>query len=101
MVEQGLLREVRGLVDRGYGGDDPGMNATGYVEILPHLRGERPLDAALELIRRNTRAYARRQLTWFRHQLPAGAVWLDATRPREELAEEVTREWVRVGSLNG
>lgn len=93
MAEAGLVDEVRGLMERGYGPGDPGMNATGYVELLPHLRGEIPLEAALEAVRKNTRAYARRQLTWFRHQLPGGAVWLDATRPRAELADEVARSW--------
>ena len=91
MAGAGLVEEVGGLVRRGFGPGDPGMNATGYAELLPALRGERPLEAALDLVRRNTRAYARRQLTWFRHQLPEGAAWLDATRPRAELVDEIDR----------
>ncbi|MBA4156882.1 MAG: tRNA (adenosine(37)-N6)-dimethylallyltransferase MiaA [Gemmatimonadetes bacterium] len=91
MVRDGLVDEVRVLTEAGYAEGDPGMNATGYIELLPFLRGEIALDAALEQVRRNTRAYARRQLTWFRHQLPNGAVWLDATRPAGELAEEIVR----------
>lgn len=93
MVAQGLLEEVASLVRAGYGAGDPGMNATGYIELLPYLRGERGLAEALDDVRRHTRAYARRQLTWFRNQLPPGAVWLDATRPSAELAEEVERQW--------
>ena len=93
MVEAGLLDEVRGLLARGYGAGDPGMNATGYAELLPALRGEVALEEALDRVRKNTRAYARRQLTWFRHQLPGDAVWLDATRPRAELADDVARSW--------
>lgn len=93
MAAEGLPEEVRGLVDAGYHGKDPGMNATGYVEMLPWLRGEIDLDSALDHIRRNTRAYARRQRTWFRHQLPPGAERLDATRPVAELAAEVVRRW--------
>lgn len=92
MVEAGLLDEVRGLVER-YGEDAPGLNAHAYIELFPYFRGERTLDQALELARRNTRAYTRRQLTWFRRQLPEGAVWLDATRPRGELAGEIVRRW--------
>jgi tRNA dimethylallyltransferase len=92
MVGAGLLDEVRGLLER-YGPDAPGLNAHGYAELIPYLRGERTLDEALELVRRNTRAYTKRQVTWFRHQLPPGAVWLDATRPREELAEEIAAGW--------
>jgi len=93
MVEAGLVEEVRGLVAAGYDAFHPGMNATGYAELLPYLRGERSLDAALELIRKNTRAYARRQLTWFRHQLPENSIWLEANRPREELVEEIETVW--------
>ncbi|HEV2150028.1 MAG TPA: tRNA (adenosine(37)-N6)-dimethylallyltransferase MiaA [Longimicrobiaceae bacterium] len=92
MVEAGLLEEVRSLLER-YGPDAPGLNAHGYAELIPYFRGERTLEEALELVRRNTRAYTKRQATWFRHQLPPGAVWLDATRPREELAEEIARGW--------
>lgn len=91
MVSAGLVDEVRALLDAGYDDGDPGMNATGYAELIPAVRGERGLEDALELVKRNTRAYARRQMTWFRHQLPADAVWLDATRPRAELADEIVR----------
>jgi tRNA dimethylallyltransferase len=89
MVAAGLIDEVAGLVQLGHDERSPGMNATGYIEVLPYLRGERPIEDALGEIRRNTRAYSRRQLTWLRHQLPADARWLDATRPREELAEAI------------
>ncbi len=92
MVRAGLVDEVRSLVSR-YGEDAPGLNAHGYAELIPHLRGERTLDEALELVRRNTRAYTKRQQTWNRRQLPAGAVHLDATRPRAELADQISAAW--------
>ncbi|HEX2080190.1 MAG TPA: tRNA (adenosine(37)-N6)-dimethylallyltransferase MiaA [Longimicrobium sp.] len=97
MVDAGLIEEVRGLVQK-YGEDAPGLNAHAYIELFPYFRGERTLDEALDLARKNTRDYTRRQLTWFRKQLPEGAVWLDATRPRAELAEEIVREWRARGS---
>jgi len=84
MVDRGLVDEVRGLVDQGYRESDPGMSGTGYREMLGHLRGEKTLDEAMEEIRHNTRRYARRQLTWFRHQLPGGVRRIDATLPLEE-----------------
>jgi tRNA dimethylallyltransferase len=93
MVEAGLLGEVERLLKAGYDERSPGMNATGYIELIPFFRGERSLPDALELIRRNTRAYARRQTTWFRHQLPADAIPLDASRPVAELAEFIARQW--------
>ena len=92
MVEAGLLDEVRGLVEK-YGEDAPGLNAHAYIELFPYFRGERTLNEALDLARKNTRAYTRRQLTWFRKQLPEGAVWLDATRPRADLADQIVAAW--------
>jgi tRNA dimethylallyltransferase len=100
MVEAGLLDEVRGLVQK-YGEDAPGLNAHAYIELFPYFRGERTLDEALDLARRNTRAYTRRQLTWFRTKLPEGAVWLDATRPRAELADEIVAAWTRAVQQSG
>lgn len=93
MAEAGLADEVRDLLERGYGPGDPGMKTTGYMELIPALRGEISMSDALDAVKRNTRAYAKRQLTWFRHQLPPGAHWLDASRPRAELAEEVAAQW--------
>jgi tRNA dimethylallyltransferase len=92
MVDGGLLDEVRGLVQK-YGESAPGLNAHAYIELFPYFRGERTLDEALDLARKNTRDYTKRQLTWFRTKLPDGAVWLDATRPRAELAEEIVAAW--------
>lgn len=93
MLEAGLVAEVAELLARGYAPDAPGMTATGYPEIAAHLRGEVSLEEAAERIRRKTRGYARRQLTWFRNQLPDGAVWLDGTRSRDELVDEVVERW--------
>lgn len=93
MIEAGLVEEVARLLRAGYDTGDPGMNATGYPEIVKHLRGEWSLEDAVDAIQRATRRYARRQLTWFRHQLPADAVWLDATRPVCELEEEIVQRW--------
>lgn len=95
MVRAGLVDEVRGLVARGYGRGDPGMNATGYPEMLTYLEGDTTLEEAIAATQRATRRYARRQLTWFRHQLPAGATWLDATRPRAELTDRIVEQWKR------
>lgn len=97
MVREGLVEEVRALLAR-YGEGAPGLNAHGYAELIPHLRGERTLDEALDLVRRNTRAYTRRQRTWFRRQLPPGAVRLDALRPRGELADEIAARWRAAGA---
>ena len=95
MVDRGLEDEVRTLLGAGYVDTDPGMSGTGYREMAGYLRGDSTLDEAMDEIRLNTRRYARRQLTWFRHQLPEGAIWIDATRPVEEQAA------VALNALNG
>ena len=96
MVAAGLLEEVRGLVRRGYDEAAPGMNATGYIELLRHLAGETTLEDAVAQIQTHTRRFARRQATWFRHQLPAAAVRLDARADSAALAGRVVAEWRRV-----
>ena len=93
MVKAGLVEEVRALVAR-YGEDAPGLNAHAYIELFPFFRGERTLDLA----RKNTRAYTKRQQTWNRTQLSEPVVRLDATRPRAELADEIVRAWRAVSS---
>ena len=95
MVEAGLVDEVRRLLELGYRPEDPGMSGTGYREICANLRGEMSLEEALDRMRSQTRKYARRQLTWFRNQLPEDAVWMDASRPLRVQAEEVVAAWSR------
>ena len=98
MMEAGLLDEVRALRDRGFGEGDPGMSATGYVELLPVLEGRATAEEAAERVARNTRAYARRQLTWLRHQLPPDARHHDGTRPAVEIAARIADDWRAVTS---
>jgi tRNA dimethylallyltransferase len=91
MVRRGLVEEVRGLLGR-YSPGDPGMNATGYAELVPFIAGERTLEEAVALTQAATRRYARRQLTWFRNQL-ADAIRIDAARPLAEQCAAVVRYW--------
>lgn len=83
MVEQGLVSEVEGLVSRGYGVDLTARQAIGYKEILEYLDGEISLDEAVELIKRRTRHYAKRQLSWLRRDGRANWIDLDAVSPDE------------------
>lgn len=71
MLDQGALDEVRALIDLDLPADVPAMKALGVPELAAHLRGEADLAAAAEAACRATRNYAKRQLTWFRHQLRA------------------------------
>lgn len=65
MLQDGLVEEVRSLLARGYGRELKAMRSIGYKEIAAHLSGEMTLDEAVTLIKRDTRRYAKRQMTWF------------------------------------
>jgi tRNA dimethylallyltransferase len=68
MVEAGALDEVAGLLAAGLDPELPAMKALGVAALGAHLRGEIDRDAAAEQVRRETRNFAKRQMTWFRHQ---------------------------------
>jgi len=101
MVERGLVSEVRSLLEAGYTFDDPGMTATGYREIAHYLEGGQTLEEAMEEIRRNTRRYARRQLTWFRNQLPPSVCMIDATASIDVQATAVLDAWIEIHEQAG
>jgi tRNA dimethylallyltransferase len=71
MMAQGLLPEVEGLVAEGRAAQLRRANVIGYMELLDFLEGTRSLDEAISLIKQNSRRYAKRQMTWFRHQTNA------------------------------
>ena len=71
MMGQGALEEVRRLVARGLDPDLPAMKALGVPELRRYLQNELSLDEAVALAQQSTRRYAKRQVTWFRHQLAA------------------------------
>lgn len=66
MLEQGLLQEIRELLDRGIPEKCTAMQAIGYKEFLDALEGRCTIDEAADLVRQSSRHYAKRQLTWFR-----------------------------------
>ncbi|MDZ7372777.1 MAG: tRNA (adenosine(37)-N6)-dimethylallyltransferase MiaA [candidate division KSB1 bacterium] len=76
MFAAGLVEEVRQLLERGYTADLNALRTVGYREVIGYLQGEFTLDRAVYLVKRNSRRYAKRQLTWFRrdqriHWVPA------------------------------
>ena len=73
MFRHGLLDEARWLRDQSYDRSLPALTGVGYAEALAHLDGQLSLSESIERTTIRTRQYARRQRTWFRHQLPT--VW--------------------------
>ncbi len=68
MLAQGLLEEVAALLAKGYGLELPAMQGLGYKELIPVVQGLAPLAEAVELLKKRTRNYAKRQETWFRRE---------------------------------
>lgn len=66
MLEKGLIDEVKNLLNMGYSKDLISMQGIGYKEIIKYLDGEYTYDEAIEVIKRDSRRYAKRQITWFK-----------------------------------
>ncbi len=94
LMEAGLLQEVRSLMDMGLSIDNVSMKGIGYKELIEHLQGECTLDEAVEKIKKNTRHYAKRQLTWFRRYDKIN--WLDiSTFSSDEEAVRGMIKWLK------
>ncbi|RCW70639.1 tRNA (adenosine(37)-N6)-dimethylallyltransferase MiaA [Saliterribacillus persicus] len=68
MIEQGLISEVKALLEKGYRELQP-MGAIGYKEIVAYIDNQNSFDTAIELLKRNSRRFAKRQFTWFRNKM--------------------------------
>lgn len=95
MVRRGLIEEVASVLTEGHGPKTPGLDGIGIREAVEYLHGLRPRESVAGAIAVGTRQYAKRQETWFRHQLTGRVTTLDATRPPEKLAAEVAGLWER------
>ena len=86
MLAAGLVLEVRRALNNGVPPGAPGLSGVGYPEVVAHLRGELTAEALFDAIVAATRRYAKRQATWFRHQLRGPVMELDASQPPDALA---------------
>jgi tRNA dimethylallyltransferase len=93
MVRRGLIEEVASVLSEGHPPDAPGLDGVGIREAVEYLHGRRTRDTVADAIATSSRQYAKRQETWFRHQITAPALVLDATRPADELAQQVANQW--------
>jgi tRNA dimethylallyltransferase len=93
MVRRGLIEEVASVLAEGHPPDAPGLDGIGIREAVEYLHGRRARETVAEAITIGTRQYAKRQQTWFRHQLCGNVVTLDATRSPDKLAVEIAGMW--------
>ncbi|WP_300282131.1 tRNA (adenosine(37)-N6)-dimethylallyltransferase MiaA [Peptacetobacter sp.] len=91
MLKNGLIEEVKGLLNRGYTEDMISMQGIGYKEIIKYFKGEYTLEEAIEIIKRDSRRYAKRQLTWFRRYEDAKWFEIDKFASAEDLKNEVLK----------
>ena len=90
-MEQGLIQEVESLMKQKYGCQLPSMSSLGYKQVATYLRGEISLEKAIEDFKRDTRRYAKRQMTWFKRD--KNIIWL---APEEyKKAEKLIAEFIK------
>lgn len=95
MVQQGLIEEVAAVLADGTPAGAPGLDGVGLREAVAYLTCGGDRAAVAEAVTISTRQYAKRQETWFRHQLPGTAITLDASRTPALLAAEISALWAR------
>ena len=93
MIEEGLVREVEELMKMDIPRDATSMQGLGYREMIGYLQGEYDLDRAVYLIKRNTRHFAKRQLTWFKRE--RDVIWIDKQEfDRDD--EKILKEMIKI-----
>jgi tRNA dimethylallyltransferase len=85
--EAGLVAEVQHLLDRGFSPRSNALGAHGYRRVVEYLQGQRDLPSAIEQTKLDVRHYAKRQLTWFRHE--NGVEWFDGFGEENDILESV------------
>ena len=100
LVNEGLIDECEELVHMGYKADDPAMKGIGYKEVFGYLDGEKSLEDTMNEIKRDTRRYAKRQLTWFRRYKDVN--WIDIDKDAnvgeivdkiQDISKDIDRKW--------
>jgi tRNA dimethylallyltransferase len=89
MIEQGLLEEVKGLLEKGYSSDLKSLQSLGYSHMIKYLQGKWDWDNAIINFKRDTRHYAKRQLTWFRADKRINWFEIDERRNIDPILESI------------
>ena len=91
MITDGLVDEVKNVLSLGYSKNLNALNTVGYKEIISYLENEITLERAIELIKRNTRRYAKRQMTWFRKTKEIHWLACDEYTTSEQLVSQIIK----------
>lgn len=97
MLSEGLLEEVKGLLEEGCKPESVSMQGLGYKELVSYLNGECTLEEAVSILKRDTRHFAKRQLTWFRREREVCWFDKDAYENEDAILEAMLAEAKKCG----
>ena len=94
MIEDGLLNEVLNLYKNCISQESTAMHGIGYSQLIPVVKGEDTLEHAVEIIKRDSRRYAKSQLTWFKRE--KNVIWIDRQdfKDNEEIADYISKKYL-------
>jgi len=95
MVEKGLFQEVRRILKMGFSPDLNSLDSVGYKEVLRYFNGELSEREAVELIKQNTRRYAKKQMIWFRKNPEIKWLPADSSVSFTKIAEKIAEEFIQ------
>ncbi|GIV06979.1 MAG: tRNA dimethylallyltransferase [Fimbriimonadales bacterium] len=98
MIQQGMLQELQMLLQKGYNPEQPAFKGLGYRQLIGYIQGRVGWDEAVRLWKRDTRRFAKRQITWFRQE--PGIQWLDASQGSEHTTQRIYALLMEQGGLN-
>jgi len=98
MFRDGLIEETRALLARGVPENATALQALGYRQVREYLKGARSLEETVAEVKVRTRQFARRQMTWFRHQMPLEWIGLEPDARPETIARVLAERWLAAES---
>jgi tRNA dimethylallyltransferase len=93
MFAEGLVAETQKLLKAGLEENRTAMQALGYRQVVEHLQGARSLSETIGLVKIRTRQFAKRQMTWFRRQLPVDWIQVKPAESTPDIVEQVVQRW--------
>lgn len=91
MIREGLLEEIKGLLQHGYSWNLPAMKSIGYLEFQPYFEKKATLEECVEKLKFNTHAYVRRQMTWFRKEKRVNWIEMKGTNWRKTINLQIEK----------
>lgn len=93
MISDGLLDEVKKILDMGYSKEINSLNTVGYKEIIDFIENKITFEQAVYLIKRNTRRFAKRQMTWFKSDKRINWIEINSFDEIEEIADKILKDF--------